>query len=91
MHFRFNLSRMAVAASLLLFLIGGCASLEVPLTQPAKTSYMKSAVGTPDELSPLAPPEAKNIRKVGKNWLCDLNGRVMVYNSAAASWEPQQK
>jgi len=91
MHFIINLSRMAVAASLLLILTSGCASSEAPLTQPPKTSYMKSAVGTPDELSPLAPLEARNVRKVGKNWLCDLNGRVMIYNEAAARWEPQQK
>ncbi len=91
MHFMVNLSRMAVAASLLLILTSGCASSEAPLTQPPKTSYMKSAVGTPDELSPLAPPEARNIRKVGNNWLCDVNGRTMIYNEAAACWQPQQK
>jgi len=86
-----KLSRMAVAASLLLVFTGGCASSDAPLTQPAKTTYMKSAVGTPDELSPMAPPEARNIRKVGKNWQCDINGKVMVYDNAAACWQPQQK
>lgn len=53
------------------------------------TSHMKSAVGTPDELSPLAPPGAKNIRKVGNQWMYDLNGYVMVYNAANARWEPK--
>ena len=48
---------------------------------------MKSAVGTPDELSPLAPPEAKNIRKVGNQWMCDMNGQVMRYNAATSVWE----
>ncbi len=91
MHFQINLARMAVAASLFLVFISGCASSEAPVTQPAKTSYMQSAVGTPDELSPLAPAAARNVRKVGNQWLCDLNGRVMVYNEAAARWEPQQK
>lgn len=90
MHFVINLSRMAVAASLLLALTSGCAS-EAPLTQPQKTSYMQSAVGTPDELSPLAPPEARNVRKVGNHWVCDVNGRTMIYNDAAACWQPQQK
>jgi hypothetical protein len=42
-------------------------------------------------VSPLAPLEARNVRKVGNQWLCDVNGRVMVYNEATASWQPQQK
>ena len=91
MRFEINLSRMAVAASLLFVFTSGCASSEAPLTQPAPTGYMKSAVGTKDELSPLAPPEARNVRKVGNHWLCDVNGRTMIYNDAAASWQPQQK
>lgn len=90
MQLKINLMGMAAVAALLLSLASGCASSQ-PLTQPAPTSYMKSAVGTPDELSPLAPGEARNLRKVGKQWLCDLNGQVMVYNEAAARWEPQQK
>jgi hypothetical protein len=91
MDLKLNLSRMAVAAAALLLLIfaGGCASSS--LTQPASTGYMQSAVGTPNELSPLAPPAARNVRKVGNNWLCEVNGRTMVYDSAAACWQPQQK
>ncbi|MFI5329590.1 MAG: hypothetical protein ACHQ2F_00935 [Desulfobaccales bacterium] len=91
MDFKIKLSRMAVAASLLLGLTSGCASSEAPLTQPPKTSYMKSAVGTQNELSPLAPSEARNVRKVGNQWLCDVNGRTMIYDDAAACWQPQQK
>jgi hypothetical protein len=91
MYFTIKLARMAVAAALLLVFTSGCASSEAPLTQPAPTSYMKSAVGTKDELSPLAPPEARNVRKVGNNWLCDVNGRTMIYDNAAGCWQPQQK
>ncbi|MCX5893065.1 MAG: hypothetical protein NTW80_08870 [Deltaproteobacteria bacterium] len=89
MHFRINLSRIAVAASLFLVFTSGCASSEAPLTQPAKTSYMQSAVGTSNEMSPLAPGAARNVRKVGNQWLCEVNGRTMIYNDAAASWQPQ--
>ena len=83
---------MVVAASMVIILASGCASSSSSsLAQPPATSHMKSAVGTPDELSPLAPAEARNLRKVGNRWLCDLNGKVMFYNDATASWEPQQK
>jgi len=91
MNCKINLYGMALAASLFLVLTSGCASSEAPLVQPAKTSYMQSAVGTPNELSPLAPPEARNIRKVGQQWLCEVNGRTMIYSDAAACWQPQQK
>ena len=91
MDFKIKLSRMAVAASLLLGLTSGCASSEAPLTQPSKTSYMPVPLAPPDEMSPLAPPEAKNVRKVGNHWLCDVNGRTMIYNDAAGCWQPQQK
>ena len=62
-----------------------------PIQQPPKTSYMQSTVGTPDELSPLAPAEARNVRKVGNQWICEINGQPMVYNEAASRWEPKQK
>ena len=92
MHLKINLSGMAVAAALLLFIIGGCASsADAPLTQPTKTEFMKSAVGTQNELSPVAPATARNMRKVGNNWLCDVNGKTMIYNDAAACWQPQPK
>ena len=89
MLFKIYLPRITVAALLLIILAGGCAAPQ--LEQPPITSYMKSTVGTPDELSPLAPAEARNVRKLGNHWTCDLNGRVMVYNDATARWEPQQK
>ena len=91
MKIKIYLSGMAVVASMLIILASGCASSSASLEQPPVTSHMKSAVGTPDELSPLAPAEAKNLRKVGNRWLCDLNGQGMVYNDASARWEPQQK
>ena len=88
MSLKLNLSRMAVAASLLFVFTGGCASSSS--TKPP-TAYMQSAVGTPNEMSPLAPPEARNVRKVGNNWVCEVNGRTMIYDSAAACWQPQQR
>ncbi len=89
MQMKIHLSGMAVVAAMLMILAGGCASSST--SQPAETSHMKSAVGTSDELSPLAPAEAKNIRKVGNQWMCDMNGQVRVYNSASGQWEPQKK
>ena len=91
MQIKIHLPGMAVVASMLLLLASGCASSSQQLEQPAMTSHMKSAVGTPDELSPLAPPEAKNIRKVGNQWMCDMNGQVMRYNAATSLWEIMKK
>ena len=89
---------------LLLIILGsGCASTPgTPPTSQAQqsgvfieqvpvTSYMRSQVGTPNELSPLAPAEARNIRKVGHRWCCDLNDQGMVFDSATSCWVPQQK
>jgi len=91
MQGKINLAVLAVATSLMLGLAGGCAPKEHPLHQQPATSHMKKAVGTPDELSPLAPGGARNVRKVGKHWLCDLDGKVMVYHEAAGRWEPQRR
>jgi hypothetical protein len=91
MQLKIHLSGIAVAASMLLILASGCASSSQQLIQPTETTHMKSAVGTPDELSPLAPAEAKNVRKVGNQWVCDLNGQVMVYNAGTGQWEMQKK
>ena len=91
MRLKPNLAGMAVAASLLIMLGSGCASSPSTLQQPAPTSYTQSTVGTPNELSPVAPGEGRNVRKVGGHWLCDVNGKTMVYNDATATWEPQQK
>ena len=91
MQLKNHLAGVAVAAALLIMLAGGCASSSSQLQQPPPTSYMKSAVGTPNELSPQAPAAAKNMRKVGAHWACEVNGRTMIYNDAASCWEPQQK
>jgi hypothetical protein len=89
MQMKIPLSGIAVVAAMLMILAGGCASSST--SQPAETSHMKSAVGTSDEMSPLAPAEARNMRKVGNQWLCDMKGQAMVYNAASGQWEPQTK
>ena len=103
MWLKIHLFGMAVVASLLFILASGCASssLEpssskaqssvISIEQPPMTTYMRSQIGTPNELSPIAPAEARNVRKVGNRWMCDLNGQAMVYNDATARWEPHQK
>jgi hypothetical protein len=87
MLIKINFLGIAVVAAMSLILAGGCASSSQQLEQPSMTSQMKSAVGTSDELSPLAPPEARNIRKVGNQWMCDINGQAMGYNAATGKWE----
>lgn len=87
MQIKIRLAGMAVVASLLIILGSGCAP--APVVQPKPTSYMQSAVGTADEICPLVPGEASNVRKVGNRWTCEMNGQTMIYNDAAARWEPQ--
>jgi hypothetical protein len=77
----------AVAVAQLIMLGSGFAASQIQ--QPPKTAYMQSTVGTPDELSPLAPAEARKVCKVGNQWTCEINGQPMVYNEAASRWEPQ--
>jgi hypothetical protein len=86
MHVKIHLAGPAVVAALLLMLGSGFAAPQIE--QSTMTPYMRSAVGTPDELSPLAPAEAKKVRKVGNRWTCEINGQPMVYNEAASRWEP---
>ena len=76
-----------MAGIVALLLLGGNLFAAPPIEQPPKTSYMQSTVGTPDELSPLAPVGGQNVRKVGNQWTCEQNGRVMIYNDAASSWQ----
>ncbi len=93
------LSGIAVVASMLMILASGCASSSqsssepqssvISIKQPPMTDYMRSQIGMPDELSPIAPAEATNIRKVGNQWMLDLNGQSMVFNDASGQWEPQ--
>jgi hypothetical protein len=80
---------MAGVAALLILAGSGFAASEI--VQPPQTPYMRSTVGTPDELSPLAPADAKKVRKVGNQWTCEINGQLMVYNEATSRWEPKQK
>lgn len=87
MQMKIHLSGMAIVATMLMILAGGCSSSST--SQPAETSLMKSIFGTLNEFSPLAPAEARNVRKVGNQWMCDINGQVMVYNKATGNWEPQ--
>ncbi len=89
MHVKTCLALTAGVMALLLMMGSGFAASEI--VQPPKTPYMQSTVGTPDELSPLAPGEARNVRKAGNQWTCEINGQPMVYNEAASRWEPKQK
>jgi hypothetical protein len=100
MHAKINLAMLAVAASLLIILLGGCASSAsgptpsaatpgaISVPQVPMTPYMRSQIGTPNELSPLAPGGAKNVHKVGDHWVCELNGQTYIFNGA--DWVPQQ-
>jgi hypothetical protein len=100
-HIRF--AEMALAAMLLIILGSGCASSPsspsvatsasqsqsgIFVKQVPMTSYMRSQVGTPNELSPLAPPQASNVRQVGGQWLCDLNGQTMAFDPGTSCWVP---
>jgi hypothetical protein len=89
MRVKIYLAWTAGVGALLLMMGSGFAASEI--VQPPKTSYMQSTVGTPDELSPLAPAAAKKVCKVGNQWTCEINGQPMVYNEAASRWEPKQK
>jgi hypothetical protein len=83
------LAGMTVAALLLLILGSGCASSAYK--NPDVEATKQRTAGTPDELSPVAPVGGRNVRKVGNQWTCEQNGRVMIYNDAASRWEPKQK
>jgi hypothetical protein len=103
MQVKVHLSRITLVASMWIILGSGCASspVESPssqvqpsgifIKQEPMTSYMRSQVGTPNELSPLAPAEARNVQKVGNQWTCEINGQPMIFNDATSCWEPQQK
>ena len=89
MHVKIQLAFIAVVVALLVGLGSGFAAPQIE--QSPMTPYMQSRVGTPDELSPLAPAEARNVKKVGDRWTCEINGQPMVYNDAASRWEPQSQ
>jgi uncharacterized lipoprotein len=84
------LAGMAVAALLLIFLGSGCASSS-GYKNPDVEATKQRTQGTPDELSPLAPVGAQNVRRVGNHWTCEQNGRLMIYDDAASCWQPKQK
>jgi hypothetical protein len=90
MKVKVYLAGMAVAASLLTILGSGCGWSSAYKNPDVETTKQRT-LGTPDELSPLAPVGGKNVRKVGNQWTCEQNGRVMIYNDAATSWQPQTK
>jgi hypothetical protein len=101
MQMKIHLAAMALLAAMGLVWASGCASSSVApssstapssgiaVENPPMTAYMRSQIGTPNELSPIAPAAARNMRKVGNQWLCDINGQVMVFDAGASSWEPQ--
>jgi len=90
MHVQNRLAGLAVAALLLLFLGSGCGTSSVYKNPDVETTKQRTA-GTADELSPLAPVGATNVKRVGNQWTCEQNGRTMIYNDAASCWQPQQK
>ena len=106
MESKINLAGIVVVLALVLLCGSGCASSSsspaasssspassgaIKVEQVPITSYMRSQEGTPNELSPLAPASGRNVRKVGNQWLCDVHGQVMVFNSASSCWEAQSK
>ena len=88
MNVKVYLAGMAVALLLLITLGSGCGSSSA-YKNPDVEATKQRTQGTADELSPLAPVGGQNVRKVGNQWTCELNGRVMIYNEAASSWQPK--
>ena len=82
------LAGMAAASLLLITLGSGCGSSSA-YKNPEVEATKQRTQGTADELSPEAPVGGQNVRKVGNQWTCELNGRVMIYNAAASSWQPK--
>ena len=89
MHVKNRLGGMVVVASMVLILGSGCASSPGYKNPEVETTKQRTA-GTSDELSPLAPVGATNVQRVGNQWTCEQNGRVLIYNDAASRWEPKQ-
>ena len=79
------------AAALLLFAVGsGCVPSSGYKNPDVETTKQRTA-GTADELSPQAPVGATNVKRVGNQWTCEQNGRLMIYDDAASCWQPRQK
>jgi hypothetical protein len=84
------LAGMTVAALLLVILGSGCASSS-GYKNPDVEATKQRTLGTADELSPVAPVGGQNVRKVGNQWTCEQNGRLMIYDDAASCWQPKSK
>ena len=82
------LAGMSVAALLLVILGSGCASPSA-YKNPDVEATKQRTTGTSDELSPLAPVGAINVKRVGNQWTCEQNGRTMIYNEATSAWQPK--
>jgi hypothetical protein len=89
MHVKNRLAGLAAAASLLTILGSGCGSPSVYKNPDVETTKQRT-MGTSDELSPQAPVGATNVKRVGNQWTCEHNGRLMIYNDTASRWEPQK-
>jgi hypothetical protein len=81
---------MAVLVSLVIMWGIGCAPASGYKNPDVEITKQRTR-GTPNELSPEAPPGASKVQKVGNRWTCEVNGRPMVYHEAASKWEPQSK
>ena len=90
MHAQNRLAGLAVAALLLLFLGSGCGTSSGYKNPDVEATKQRTA-GTSDELSPMAPVGATNVKRVGNQWTCEQNGRVMIYDDASSGWQPRQK
>jgi hypothetical protein len=90
MDFTNRLAGLALVVSLSLMLVSGCASSSGYKNPDVEATKQRTA-GTGDELSPLAPLGATNVKRVGNQWTCEQNGRTMIYNDAASCWQPQGK
>ena len=90
MHVKNRLAGLAVAALLLLFLGSGCGTSSGYKNPDVEATKQRTA-GTSDELSPMAPVGATNVKRVGNQRTCEQNGRVMIYDDAASCWQPRQK
>jgi hypothetical protein len=82
------LARTAMAAALVIGLGGGCAPAS-GYKNPEVEATDQRTRGTVDELSPLAPAGASNVKRVGNQWTCMQNGRMMIYDDAASCWKPK--
>jgi hypothetical protein len=90
MKVKVYLAGMAVTALLLTLMSTGCGSSST-YKNPDVEATKQRTQGTADELSPVAPVGGENVRKVGNQWTCVQNGRLMIYNDAASCWEPKSK